>query len=434
MIKDLVVRIKVKKQPISYNTPLNHTKLRNSSGTGFFISNNYILTCYHVIEDSVFIYINHEKTNKEKIKTKVHAIFPDDDIAILYVDNQKYGINIEGESPILVLKDKIEDSENNVMVYGYPLSSNSMKVNKGSLTGFHKSYFETDATLNPGNSGGPLVYKNKIIGINASKLTSEKVDNVGFAIPIKRFLIYKNYKSLKGVVFNKPDLGMDFQIIEKDMINHYNLPINQGVRINNILDLSNDYQGIEKGDFLLGFDDKMIDIFGDIKLDCFPEKINVKEITKWYCIGQKVKLKIYSIKLNKIIEKEIELKDNNIVPKYYKNYSENFWIEKDDITFSMITNAHLERLEKLTIELDSKVHLMNSLFKKNKEPFIYISSKIPNNRTINIPEGYFIESLNNKKIKSLEEIKNLEKIESIELKDGRLFYLDNIKLQDYEDF
>lgn len=432
MIKNLVVRIKVKKQSISYNNPLNKTKLKNSSGTGFFLTNNYIITCYHVIEDSVFIYINHEKTDKEKIKVKVHAIFPDDDIAVLYIDNKKYGIEINDNAPISVLKEKINENKNDVTVYGYPLNSNSIKITKGSLTGFHKSYFETDATLNPGNSGGPLVFNDKIIGINASKLTSDKVDNVGFAIPIERFLIYKNFKDLKGIVFNKPNLGMEFQIIEKEMINNYNLPINHGVRINNIIE-NIDYK-LEKGDFLLEFDGKQIDIFGDIKIDNFPEKINIKEITKWYYVGQKVNIKFYSVRLKEIKDVEIEMKNNNLLPNYYKNYSEPFWLEKDDFTFSMITNGHIDKIDKLSLELDSKVYLMNSLLKKNKQNFIYISNKNPNNITINIPEGLFINKINNKIITKLDDIKNLEKINSIEFNDGKLYYLDKIKLENYNDF
>jgi len=432
MIKNLVVRIKVKKQSISYNNPLNKTKLKNSSGTGFFLTNNYIITCYHVIEDSVFIYINHEKTDKEKIKVKVHAIFPDDDIAVLYIDNKKYGIEINDHAPISVLKEKINENKNDVTVYGYPLNSNSIKITKGSLTGFHKSYFETDATLNPGNSGGPLVFNDKIIGINASKLTSDKVDNVGFAIPIERFLIYKNFKDLKGIVFNKPNLGMEFQIIEKEMINNYNLPINHGVRINNIIE-NIDYK-LEKGDFLLEFDGKQIDIFGDIKIDNFPEKINIKEITKWYYVGQKVNIKFYSVRLKEIKDVEIEMKNNNLLPNYYKNYSEPFWLEKDDFTFSMITNGHIDKIDKLSLELDSKVYLMNSLLKKNKQNFIYISNKNPNNITINIPEGLFINKINNKIITKLDDIKNLDKINSIEFNDGKLYYLDKIKLENYNDF
>jgi hypothetical protein len=70
---------------------------------------------------------------------------------------------------------RINDNENMVLVLGYPLDSNHLKTSKGILSGFQDSFFQTDETLNPGNSGGPLIWNNKIIGINVAKITSDKV-------------------------------------------------------------------------------------------------------------------------------------------------------------------------------------------------------------------------------------------------------------------
>ena len=369
MVKDLLVKIKVKKQNIDFNNPLNKSKVKKTSGTGFFISNNYILTCYHVIENSIDIYLNHQKTNKEKIKAKVHSIFPDDDLAVLYVDNEKYGINV-GKVDTLILKNNIKDDEN-VLVYGYPLNSNTIKFSKGSLSGFHKSYFETDATLNPGNSGGPLVYNDKIIGINVSKLASDKVDNVGYSVPIKRFLVYEKMTNLRSsIIFEKPNLGFTFQFIDKNQFSKFNIPLDYGIRIVSFIDKIGD---IEKGDFLLEFDNKKIDIYGDLEIESFPEKVNIKEITKWYNIGKKVNLKYYSINKGEVKGIEILLENKKLFDNYYKNYSEDFWLEKDGILFSQITNNHLEKLEKLNLTLDSKIILMNSIIKKEKRNFIYIT-------------------------------------------------------------
>lgn len=425
MVKNLIVKINVKKQTYNYNNPLNKSNIKNSSGTGFFIANNYILTCYHVIEDAVKIYVNHEKTNKEKLKVVIHSLYPDDDLAVLYIDNLKYGIEIPIEIPIMILKNKLIDDDNSVTVYGYPLNSNTLKITKGTLSGYHKSFFETDATLNPGNSGGPLIYKNKIIGINASKLASEKVDNVGYVIPIKRFLLYKKMKNItKGTkLFEKPTLGIDFHIIDKNNIKNFNLELDHGIRIINI---TNKIDGIEIGDFMLEFNKMKIDIFGDIKINEFPEKINIDDITRWCYIGQKVTIKIFSMRTKEIKAIDITLINNNLFPSYYKNYSKDFWIKKGNITFSQITEGHVQKLPKLNLELESKVFLMNSIYKKIKKKLFYISYQEPSEDSITIPIGYFVKKLNNINIESIEDIEKIENIESIEFLNGKLYYL-NIK-------
>lgn len=428
-IKDLVVKIMVDQSSFNINNPRNLSKASTSSGTGFFITNNLILTCYHVINNSLKININHNKTDKEKLPVNVHSIYPDDDLAVLFIEKQI--INIEGDVPIFELTEKIEDSPN-VLVMGYPLDSNELKISKGIISGYQDSLIQTDATLNPGNSGGPLIYNNKIIGINASKITSREVDNVGYAIPIKRFNVY-NSLGIKGKnVFLKPKIGIYYQLIENnDQYEKFNINIKKdesdnyyGVRILKMLNNTNlETIGVKSGDFLLEWDNLKIDIYGDILTDKFVEKINLSEICKWYNVGDIIDIKYYSLKEKKIVEKKLLLESDINIIRYYKNYSENYFRIFENITISIFTNEHLKNIEFLEIEYEDQAYLLNKYTNMERVFELYLVDQIPNETSIKLPVGSIISKINDKVINNVNDFRNLTDIKILEFRSGKKYFL-----------
>ena len=207
-----VVKINVKSRKIYYSNPLNTYNIFETSGTGFFITKNLILTCYHVVENSIIIDILYKNTNV--IKSKIIHIFPDDDLALLEIkEDLDDVIPLELKS----LNDKVTDD---VLTIGFPLSSKNIKITKGIISGYQESLIQTDASLNHGNSGGPLVIndkgKYKVIGVNVSKIT--KAEKTGFVVPIYRFIkafdITK--KDNKNFVLKKPIIYFDYQKLIQD--------------------------------------------------------------------------------------------------------------------------------------------------------------------------------------------------------------------------
>tara|TARA_Y100000991_G_C21972529_1_gene350223 strand:+ start:1049 stop:2341 length:1293 start_codon:yes stop_codon:yes gene_type:complete len=430
MIKDIIVKIIVEKSEYNLNNPQDFNEIKSSSGTGFFIKPNYILTCYHVIKNHVKISITHNLTRKQKINVNVHSIYPEDDLAVLYVDNKKYGINVPNNIPLHILNTPIDDELNNVLVMGYPLDSNHMKTSKGVLAGFHDSLFQTDATLNPGNSGGPLIWEDKIIGVNVAKISSEKVDNVGYAIPIQRFIIYKKTipSSVKNKLYLKPKLGFTCQNIEsEEQFKKFNLNLQEyyGTRVTKIMnDSLINNTGIEIGDFLLEFDNKKIDIYGDIKIDKFPEKVNITEINKWYAIGTSVKIKYYSIKSKTIKESSLflNLPKLNILD-FHKNYTNKFFHSIDNLTFSIITFDHIKKISKLNIDMEDQVYIVDNFVNLKNKFIIYLVKQIPSEDSVKLDEGCVIKNINEKEVKSYNELISIKKVNSLEFLSGHKYYL-----------
>ena len=156
------------------------------TGTGFALTNNYIVTNNHVVDGAKTISIqgingdfNH-KYNAEVVSTDKY-----NDLAIIKVN----GINIQSANIPYSIKIGTSEVGEEVFVLGYPLTSTmgeEIKLTTGvisSKTGFQGdvSIYQISAPIQPGNSGGPLFdSKGNVIGIVSAK--HKGAENVGYAI------------------------------------------------------------------------------------------------------------------------------------------------------------------------------------------------------------------------------------------------------------
>ncbi|MCP4258846.1 MAG: DegQ family serine endoprotease [Planctomycetes bacterium] len=158
---------------------------RTAQGSGFLISaDGYILTNNHMVEEAESIEV--ELTDGRKFTAKVIGTDPDSDVAVVKVDAENL--------PYLELADSdaLEVGEW-VLAIGNPLGL-SLTVTAGIVSakgrsGFGLASFEnfiqTDAAINFGNSGGPLInLDSKVVGINTAIVGASGNIGIGFAIPI----------------------------------------------------------------------------------------------------------------------------------------------------------------------------------------------------------------------------------------------------------
>ena len=145
-IEDLIVKIIVEKREENLNHPDLDLDIINSSGTGFFFSFNKILTCYHVVSNSLSVLVTHNKLNKKKLLCNLISVFPDDDLAVLEIDLNYEELKMEATNLVNSIDKFLEfkvldksykmNNDDKVMVYGYPLDSNFIKVSQGNISGF----------------------------------------------------------------------------------------------------------------------------------------------------------------------------------------------------------------------------------------------------------------------------------------------------------
>lgn len=218
---------------------------QESAGTGVILSSDgLIMTNRHVVPagtTDVSVTLS-DGTVLEKVKVIARTNARDSlDIAFLKVENN------EGKKLVAA---KLGDSSkmqvgDAVVAIGNTLGQFQNTVTSGIISGYGRSLvagdesgggaenlddmFQTDAAINQGNSGGPLVNMNgEVIGINTA--IASDAQTVGFAIPINNVKgLIDNVK--KSGKLERPYLGVVYVMLTDDIAKEYNLSVNRGAYI-----------------------------------------------------------------------------------------------------------------------------------------------------------------------------------------------------------
>ena len=145
--------VKLQVSNITYNItlPFSTSDQSASIGSGFFIDPEHILTAAHVIRESSTVKIQLPKHGQTYFEGEIKCVYPDFDLALLKIKGHRNKDYLQlGDSDALTL---------GLTVYalGYPDDSTVPLSTKGTISGLRDDNIQTDAALNPGNSGGPLI-------------------------------------------------------------------------------------------------------------------------------------------------------------------------------------------------------------------------------------------------------------------------------------
>jgi serine protease Do len=195
----------------------------NNIGTGFVVdSNGIIVTNQHVVSD---ISASYKIITNEGKEYEVIEILRDDinDIAILKIDATSMEFLELGDSNTLLVGQT-------VIAIGTPLGELAGSVTTGIISGLKRSVttssgwfgsttkvyedvIQTDAAVNPGNSGGPLIStEGKVIGVNFA--TTSNADNISFALPIDR-VKQRLEEYITYGKFIRPYVGVSYRMISE---------------------------------------------------------------------------------------------------------------------------------------------------------------------------------------------------------------------------
>ncbi len=230
-----------------------------SHGSGFFIDNHgYVLTNAHVVKGGDEIIVS--TTEQKEYRAELVGLDERTDVALLKINKNDTPAAKIGDS------DSIEVG-NWVLAIGSPFGFD-YTATKGIVSAVSRSlpdgtyvpFIQTDAAVNPGNSGGPLFnLKGEVIGINSQIYSRTGTFNgLAFAIPINTAMHIAEQLKSKGFV-SRGWLGVGIQGIDQDLAASFGLDKPNGALVTNVVFDSPAHQaGLKAGDIIVRFNGKTI--------------------------------------------------------------------------------------------------------------------------------------------------------------------------------
>ena len=237
------------------------------SGTGFFISQDgYLLTNNHVVEDATGLSVilsDGTEAAASLVGTDIYA-----DLAVLKTESAAPAWVTLGNS------DEMDPGET-VIAIGSPLGEFMNTVTTGVVSATGRSIdtgygyqienlLQTDAAINQGNSGGPLLnLAGEVIGINTLVVRNSQsgtvAEGLGFAIPTNTAAVVAEQIIQKGY-FSRPYLGAQWQAINPNIAARYDLPAEWGVYLTDVVTGSPAAKaGLQRGDIIVKIGDTTLD-------------------------------------------------------------------------------------------------------------------------------------------------------------------------------
>ncbi|MBA7698737.1 Periplasmic serine endoprotease DegP [subsurface metagenome] len=249
-----------RRSPRQRSPQRRYRELRPVQGSGFIISSDgYILTNNHMVEGAEKIEV--ELADGRKFTAEVIGADRDSDVAVVKIDARSLPCLELGDSEALEVGEW-------VLAIGNPLGLShtvtagivSAKGRSGFGLATLENFIQTDAAINFGNSGGPLInLDGKVIGINTAIYGSSGNIGIGFAIPIN--MAKHAYEQLveSGTV-ERGFLGVMPNDLDPEMAEAFGLKDNKGVAISEVTEGSAaDKAGLRHNDVILELDGKPVE-------------------------------------------------------------------------------------------------------------------------------------------------------------------------------
>ena len=376
-------------------------------GSGFIIDEKgLVVTNNHVIQDAEDSIVRVNDGDKE-FKAKVIGADPLSDIAVLQLETKEKFIPVKfGNSDNARIGDWVI-AIGNPFGFGGTVTSGIISARNRSIgLSRYEDYIQTDASINSGNSGGPLFDMNgDVIGINTAILGRSGSIGIGFSIPSNSAKIVIDQLIEFGET-KRGWLGVRIQDVTKEIADIEKLVELRGALVASVAENSpSDKGGVKAGDIILEFDDEKIKEMRELPMIVAKTKVgkkvkvkiwrNKKEIIKTITLGrletsedfkvaeEKTKPKETRIEKLKITVRELAKEDieNRNLPNQIKGLIIT-QIENDSplIKSIEINSVILEAQKKKIRNIDDLNQTLNQVLSTNEKTLLLVILNSQNQR------------------------------------------------------
>jgi len=407
-IQDTVVQVIVQSTITDILQPYRILEQRQNFGSGFFFNEDGdIITNAHVIIQARAVWIQIPHFGKHIFDVEVVGMCPDRDVAILRLTEEgRQLIKSElGAIPYLFLGDSdLVCRSHEVLALGYPMGQHALKSTIGIVSGREGGFIQTDAALNPGNSGGPLLnMRGEVVGINSAIIAD--ANNIGYAIPINEIArILKDMYEIK--ILPKGFLGAVFSHGSAPMTEYLGNPVPGGYYVLEVFEDGLVHKaGLRGGDMVYEFDHQLVDMFGEMTVPWSEDKVSIPHYVSRLATGDIIHIVAYRNGERKEFDVYFDFTEPYAIKTVYPEYEEIDYEIFGGLVVMELTMNHIRHLAEYAPGLVSYADLQKRNDKVLIVTHVFSTSFVNRLRVVSI--GNAIKTVNGTHVKTLREYREL---------------------------
>lgn len=306
--KKSVVKIMGVHTTFNWAQPYIDTEEMQFGGTAFFVDPKefgdvpfrtkglrFLLTNFHVVDsiESKQVEVCIPSKGFNRLRATVIHVVPAMDVAILCLNplgdhpawrcNDSVPLFLEEIPNLRLNQSPVKGNSQEVIAIGFPSLSTDYQLCEGCVSGRGLGYLQLNLSLNGGNSGGPLMHKNKVIGIcTASEAEAEAI---GLAVPINQILcFFRNWADFTKELLKIPSWGIQMEILTDEYLRYHKVTRNsiQGVLVDKVIKKqAGDKAGLKSNDIIVGIHDSKnrynVDYDGLVAVDWTDKRVPITD-------------------------------------------------------------------------------------------------------------------------------------------------------------